>query len=58
MLNNYVDETISEYSLHNGKETVAILSGGFWNNGVTSALINTLENIDTSKETTFASSRK
>lgn len=49
MLNNYVDETISEYSLHNGKETVAILSGGFWNNGVTSALINTSENIDTSK---------
>ncbi|MBK3495594.1 CDP-glycerol glycerophosphotransferase family protein [Viridibacillus sp. YIM B01967] len=36
-------------SIHNGKETVAILSGGFWDNGITTALINTLENIDTSK---------
>ncbi|PTI73451.1 glycosyltransferase, partial [Staphylococcus succinus] len=49
ILHNYTDESIVEYNIHNGKETVVILSGGFWNNGVTTALINTLENIDTSK---------
>lgn len=49
MVNGYIDESITEYYIHNGKETVAILSGGFWNNGVTTALINTLENIDTNK---------
>ncbi|MBO1919971.1 hypothetical protein J4710_07870 [Staphylococcus xylosus] len=49
ILYNYKDENIVEYSIHNGKETVVILSGGFWNNGVTTALINTLENIDTNK---------
>ncbi len=42
-------QSIDEYNIHNGKETVAILSGGFWDNGITTALINTLENIDTSK---------
>lgn len=49
ILNGYTDDSILEYDIHNGKETVAILSGGFWNNGVTTALINTLENIDTTK---------
>ena len=42
-------DNIHEYNIHNGKETVAILSGGFWDNGITTALINTLEGIDTSK---------
>lgn len=42
-------ENVKEYNIHNGKETVAILSGGFWDNGITSALLNTLEGIDTSK---------
>ena len=49
ILNDYTDDSIMEYDIHNGKETVAILSGGFWNNGVTTALINTLENVDTSQ---------
>jgi len=40
---------IEEISLYNGKETVALLSGGFWDNGITTALINTLDNIDTTK---------
>jgi CDP-glycerol glycerophosphotransferase (TagB/SpsB family) len=42
-------DNVDVYNIHNGKETVAILSGGFWDNGITTALINTLENIDTSK---------
>ncbi|WP_018660833.1 CDP-glycerol glycerophosphotransferase family protein [Heyndrickxia acidiproducens] len=41
--------TITEVSIFNGKETVAMLSGGFWDNGITTALINTLNNIDTNK---------
>lgn len=49
IIDNYIDDSIIEHNVHNGKETVAILSGGFWNNGVTTALINTLENIDTTK---------
>lgn len=49
IIESYIDDSIIEHNVHNGKETVAILSGGFWNNGVTTALINTLENIDTSK---------
>ncbi len=51
---NYVfrqtlSSNIEELSLYNGKETVALLSGGFWDNGITTALINTLSNIDTNK---------
>ncbi|EIT1258972.1 CDP-glycerol glycerophosphotransferase family protein [Staphylococcus pseudintermedius] len=49
MLYDQSNEAISTERLYNGKETVAIVSGGFWNNGVTTALINTLENIDTTK---------
>ncbi|UTI86238.1 CDP-glycerol glycerophosphotransferase family protein [Mammaliicoccus sciuri] len=44
------DLTIEEHNLHNGKETVVIVSGGFWSNGITTALINTLENIDTTEK--------
>ena len=50
MIKGYTDETIKEHTIHNGKETVVILSGGFWNNGITTALINTLENIDTTEK--------
>ncbi len=50
MINGTVSESIQEYNLHNGKETVLIVSGGFWNNGITTALINTLENIDTDEK--------
>ncbi|MGO3374374.1 CDP-glycerol glycerophosphotransferase family protein [Brochothrix thermosphacta] len=42
-------DNINVSSVHNGKETVVILSGGFWDNGITSALLNTLENIDTTQ---------
>ena len=44
------DLTIEEHNLHNGKETVVIVSGGFWSNGITTTLINTLENIDTTEK--------
>ncbi len=49
MLEGRQHEDVSTFNLYNGKETVAIVSGGFWNNGVTTALINTLENVDTEK---------
>ncbi|MBI5974452.1 CDP-glycerol glycerophosphotransferase family protein [Staphylococcus canis] len=47
MLKNEDNDHITVDTLYNNKETVVILSGGFWNNGITTALINTLENIDT-----------
>jgi len=37
---------IKEFNLYNGKETVFILGGGFWDNGVTTALLNTFDNTD------------
>jgi len=40
---------ITEASLFNGKETVLVASGGFWDNGVTTALLNTIANVDLSK---------
>ncbi|WP_256278021.1 MULTISPECIES: CDP-glycerol glycerophosphotransferase family protein [Staphylococcus] len=49
MLFNRSHKNIDIHNLHNGKETVLIVSGGFWSNGITTALINTLENIDTTK---------
>jgi len=39
-------ESIAESRLFNGKETAFILGGGFWDNGVTTALLNTFDNID------------
>lgn len=39
-------EAISVISPYNGKQTVAIYSGPLWNNGITTALLNTLKNID------------
>lgn len=49
ILSGEASPTITATTVHNGKETVVILSGGFWDNGITSALINTLANIDTSE---------
>ncbi|BDZ29588.1 CDP-glycerol glycerophosphotransferase family protein [Lactiplantibacillus sp. WILCCON 0030] len=37
---------ISALCPYNGKETVAIYSGPLWNNGITTALLNTLNNVD------------
>ena len=42
-------ELIKEYSLFNGKETAFVLGGGFWDNGVTTALLNTFDHIDLDK---------
>jgi len=42
-------DNIKETNLYNEKETVVILSGGFWDNGITMALLNTFDNIDISK---------
>ncbi|WP_239701155.1 CDP-glycerol glycerophosphotransferase family protein [Mammaliicoccus sp. D-M17] len=50
MLFGKEDSSIESHNLHNGKETVAVVSGGFWSNGITTALINTLENIDTNEK--------
>ncbi|WP_349420916.1 CDP-glycerol glycerophosphotransferase family protein [Staphylococcus felis] len=49
ILFNEDNDRIKVERLYNHKETVVILSGGFWNNGITTALINTLENIDTNE---------
>lgn len=49
MLRDEKHQAIEIHRVHNGKETAVIVSGGFWNNGITTALINTLENIDTSE---------
>lgn len=42
-------QTIKESNLINGKETSFVLGGGFWDNGVTTALLNTFDNIDLDK---------
>jgi len=49
ILHNTKHPHIKETSLHNGKETVLLFTGGFIDNGITTALLNTLDNIDTSK---------
>lgn len=46
---NEPHELVKESSLFNGKETVFVLGGGFWDNGVTTALLNTFDNIDLKK---------
>ncbi|WP_262316082.1 CDP-glycerol glycerophosphotransferase family protein [Lacticaseibacillus parakribbianus] len=40
---------VSAKSPYNGLPTVAIYSGGLWNNGITSALLNTLDQVDLTK---------
>jgi len=42
-------EWITESNLFNGKETVFVLGGGFWDNGVTTVLLNTFDNIELDK---------
>jgi len=49
LFNNKPYEEIKETALYNGRETVVILGGGFWDNGVTTALLNTFDNIDLNK---------
>lgn len=49
IFHNQQHETIKETNLYNGKETAIILGGGFWDNGVTTALLNTFDNIDLNK---------
>ncbi|MGG0888364.1 CDP-glycerol glycerophosphotransferase family protein [Cytobacillus horneckiae] len=49
IFSNVNHNSINETQLYNGKETVAILSGGFWDNGITTALLNTFDNIDVTK---------
>jgi len=46
---NVSHELIEESHLFNEKETALVLSGGFWDNGVTIALLNTFDNIDLDK---------
>jgi len=49
IFSNLKHEKIKEEIISNGKETVFVFSGGFWDNGVTTALLNTFDNIDLSK---------
>ena len=42
-------ELIQESTLLNEKKTAFILGGGFWDNGVTTSLLNTFDNIDLDK---------
>lgn len=49
MISGKENENIKTYSTYNGKENVFLLSGGFWDNGITTALTNMLESIDTSE---------
>lgn len=49
MLNDKKNEYIQEISIRNDKENVFIFCGGLWDNGITTALLNTLEAIDTTK---------
>lgn len=46
---NKLDALIKEIKLSNNKETALVLGGGFWDNGVTTALLNTFNNIDLDK---------
>lgn len=46
LFNNKSHPKVQNYSLRNEKENALILGGGFWDNGVTTALLNTFENID------------
>ena len=49
LFNQQEHELIKEKNLDNGKETVFILSGGLWDNGITTALLNIFDNIDITK---------
>src|SRR5690606_30128662 len=47
ILNDIKSDAIQEYSLSNNKENIFIFCGGLWDNGITTALLNTLDTIDT-----------
>ncbi|BBU38261.1 CDP-glycerol glycerophosphotransferase family protein [Aeribacillus sp. FSL K6-1121] len=49
LFNDTTYDCITETDIYNGKKTTAIFCGGLWDNGITSALLNTLNNIDTSQ---------
>ena len=49
LFKDILHETIKEFKLFNSKETALILSGGFWDNGVTTALLNMFDYIDLDK---------
>jgi CDP-glycerol glycerophosphotransferase len=49
IFDNKHTDNIDEVTPYNGKETVLICSGAMWKNGITTALINTLDNVDTAK---------
>lgn len=46
LFKNVPHERIKATHLFNGKETAFVLGGGFWDNGVTTVLLNTFDNID------------
>ena len=49
LFNQQSHEKIKEIKLADEKETAIVLGGGFWDNGVTAALLNTFDNIDLTK---------
>ncbi|MGG4507251.1 CDP-glycerol glycerophosphotransferase family protein [Heyndrickxia sporothermodurans] len=49
MLKNKENPLIKEYTIRNEKENVFVFCGGLWDNGITTALLNTINSIDTSK---------
>ncbi|WP_207767829.1 CDP-glycerol glycerophosphotransferase family protein [Heyndrickxia camelliae] len=49
IINEQVNDLIKEYKIRNEKENVFIFCGSLWDNGITTALFNTINSIDTSK---------
>lgn len=49
LINDQKYSNLKEYSIKNDKETVAIFSGGLMDNGITTALLNMLDEIDLKK---------
>jgi len=49
LLYNQSNKKVIESTLSNNKENVVIMPGGLWDNGVTTAFLNTLDNIDLTK---------
>ncbi|MGX7030465.1 CDP-glycerol glycerophosphotransferase family protein [Vagococcus zengguangii] len=49
MFEDKSSDSITVSSCHNGKETVFLMVGGLWDNGITTALLNMFDNIDADK---------
>jgi CDP-glycerol glycerophosphotransferase (TagB/SpsB family) len=49
IINGTKTEYIQESSIRNDKQNVFVFCGGLWDNGITTALLNTLDAIDTTK---------